>query len=485
MKLYLIHCGFYDTDLCDGLYESHVNFFVAANSFEDARMQAKMIPEFKAKRMHVDGLQEVSAVNGHRVQLQEDLTLQGETIILNHKHRDLAPKSPTSGEQLVQGATMSKSLCFLVLFCSLLSCVHAKSSWLSTYEHESHPQEEPGYETFAVSTEMEIGKAWPILKEAPAGAFISVGAERSFRGASMAERTTELIVIDVSPRVIRFTQINRQLLKTKTLAQYRSLRFDAPVSEWISAGLTQDDFSWWDENVRHFDNKPFPYAEMFNRFETDTFYQRFKRKGSDPQESDWWKKLTTKEYGCYANWDHDPGLVFDFASIVDFKTGNYLFDEALYEKLHRLAIHDKIHAVYLNLSDLDTVKNFVDSLYKDGSRIAVLDLDNANLDNFLGDDRYKKTVNQFLAAGQSNSILLVMVNYARVACSRFQTYVGFQFDFVKDWPKDFGLTSYEKALPKVILPLMNGKLYSSSTLPPYWSSFDQIKPSVDSKSKIY
>lgn len=26
MNLYLAHCGFYDTEVCDGLYESHVNF---------------------------------------------------------------------------------------------------------------------------------------------------------------------------------------------------------------------------------------------------------------------------------------------------------------------------------------------------------------------------------------------------------------------------------------------------------------------------
>jgi hypothetical protein len=96
VKLYLIHCGFYDADLCGGLYESHVNFFVAANSFEEARARAKLIPEFVTKRMHVDGLQEITAVNGHRVQLQEDPSLQGDTVILNHKHRDLAPKPPVA-----------------------------------------------------------------------------------------------------------------------------------------------------------------------------------------------------------------------------------------------------------------------------------------------------------------------------------------------------------------------------------------------------
>lgn len=95
MKLYLVHCGFYDNEICDGIYESHVNFFVSAESFEDARLKAKQLPEFKSKRMHVDGLQEIQSVNGYRVQLEQDLALNDQTQIVNFKHRDLAPKPTT------------------------------------------------------------------------------------------------------------------------------------------------------------------------------------------------------------------------------------------------------------------------------------------------------------------------------------------------------------------------------------------------------
>lgn len=90
MKLYLIHCGFYDSDLCDGLYEGHVNFFVVGNSFEEARSKAKLIPKFKEKSMHIDGLQEINAVDGHFIKLETSDCLKGKTIILNNKHRDLA-----------------------------------------------------------------------------------------------------------------------------------------------------------------------------------------------------------------------------------------------------------------------------------------------------------------------------------------------------------------------------------------------------------
>lgn len=100
MKLYLVHCGFYDADVCDGVYESHANFMVAAQSFEEARAKVKELPEFKLKRMHVDGLQEVAAVNGCRVSLEQDASLEGKTILVNHKHRDLAPKPTAQIQEL-------------------------------------------------------------------------------------------------------------------------------------------------------------------------------------------------------------------------------------------------------------------------------------------------------------------------------------------------------------------------------------------------
>ena len=95
MNLYLIHCGFYDADLCDGIFESHVNFFVAAENFEDARLKAKLLSEFKTKRMHIDGIQEIQAVSGFKINLEYNPLLKDQTHIVNFKHRDLAPK-PTA-----------------------------------------------------------------------------------------------------------------------------------------------------------------------------------------------------------------------------------------------------------------------------------------------------------------------------------------------------------------------------------------------------
>jgi hypothetical protein len=97
MNLYLVHCGFYDSEVFEGVYESHVNFFVTAENFEEARAKAKENPTFKGKRMHVDGLQEVQAVDGHRILLEKVPALENASRVIGHRHRDLASRKEVLG----------------------------------------------------------------------------------------------------------------------------------------------------------------------------------------------------------------------------------------------------------------------------------------------------------------------------------------------------------------------------------------------------
>ncbi len=86
-KLYSVHCGFYDADVSGGVYESHVNYFVAAESFEDARVRAKELPDFQARKMHVDGVQEIRSVSGYEVKLNESALLAGKTEVIAQPRR--------------------------------------------------------------------------------------------------------------------------------------------------------------------------------------------------------------------------------------------------------------------------------------------------------------------------------------------------------------------------------------------------------------
>lgn len=89
MKLYLVHCGFYDPELGDGVYESHVNLFVAAADFEDAKKRVRLDSTFQGKKMHVDGLQEVQVVQGHDVSLIARGDGDDITLVRSNRHRDL------------------------------------------------------------------------------------------------------------------------------------------------------------------------------------------------------------------------------------------------------------------------------------------------------------------------------------------------------------------------------------------------------------
>ena len=43
----------------------------------------------------MDGLQQVDAVDGFRVELREDPALNGDSRVASHRRRDLAPKAST------------------------------------------------------------------------------------------------------------------------------------------------------------------------------------------------------------------------------------------------------------------------------------------------------------------------------------------------------------------------------------------------------
>jgi len=71
MKLYLIHTGFYDKEVGDGVYECHTNFFVVAPNAFEAKMKAKQNPSYQKKKMHVDGIHEIHTVDGYNIRLEQ------------------------------------------------------------------------------------------------------------------------------------------------------------------------------------------------------------------------------------------------------------------------------------------------------------------------------------------------------------------------------------------------------------------------------
>ncbi len=88
MRLYLIHCGFYDEEISDGIYEFHVNIPVVAEDLESAKKKVRTIPYFVSKKMHIDGVQEIRSVEGHAITVAKN-SISDEDRITNIRHRDL------------------------------------------------------------------------------------------------------------------------------------------------------------------------------------------------------------------------------------------------------------------------------------------------------------------------------------------------------------------------------------------------------------
>jgi len=72
MRLFLVHAGFYDENISGGFYESHTNYFIVATDVKDAKSKAKKIPEYKEKKMHIDGIKELDTVDGYKIVLEKN-----------------------------------------------------------------------------------------------------------------------------------------------------------------------------------------------------------------------------------------------------------------------------------------------------------------------------------------------------------------------------------------------------------------------------
>jgi hypothetical protein len=89
MRLYLVHYGFYDEDLSDGIFEFHINIPVAAVNADEAKQKVRLDPTFTKKKMHIDGMQEIRSVGGSAITLGPLTQITNETPINSIPYRDL------------------------------------------------------------------------------------------------------------------------------------------------------------------------------------------------------------------------------------------------------------------------------------------------------------------------------------------------------------------------------------------------------------
>lgn len=197
-----------------------------------------------------------------------------------------------------------------------------------------------------------------------------------------------------------------------------------------------------------------------------------------------WRQATSEFGQRKFMWGADFGYALDAASIVDFETGNYLFDSELYDRLHKLAVAEKIYAIQIDLTDLASLAQLKEAIKETGQPISVLDLDNVSPSVYIGDKAFLIAVRTLLDVGSDNSILMICLVPNRIDLIDMQSYMGFRFSFVKTWRTNFRINSYILSLPKEIAPHINGKLYSESALPPYFETWEKHAPKIYVRSNF-
>lgn len=363
---------------------------------------------------------------------------------------------------------------------------------------------------FPISTEMQIGRLKNIIDKAPKGSYLTVGGERAFREASMFEGIEHLIIFDISPVVIQFNKINIELLKAPNRENYKALRWTSDFSEWKKTSdlLTEQDFKWWDENIRKMKAQDYDLPEQLNRYghDGDKYLKVYKKlmsiypsvskkfnnykraymehvewkdienkqannsEGLTKEEFEWFDNKRKQPNSCVHKYIADPSTAVDWGQIIDFKSGNYLFDDRLYQRLHNLALQNKITAIEADITKAEGLESITSTISKIGKKLAILDLDNLYLYDYIGEEKYRNILFKLLDFGQNNSILIVMHNYKEYPhpCAQFSIYLGFTFENVKNFPKDPFLENFFNSIPTDILPLMDGHLYEGKDELPFY-----------------
>lgn len=88
-KIYLIHCGYYDEEVSNGIFEFHINIPVVAETLQEAKEKVRKNTHFLSRKMHIDGIQEIEKIDGYKIQLIATGMPTAETQVHSHCHRDL------------------------------------------------------------------------------------------------------------------------------------------------------------------------------------------------------------------------------------------------------------------------------------------------------------------------------------------------------------------------------------------------------------
>ncbi len=230
-----------------------------------------------------------------------------------------------------------------------------------------------GHLTFKVGRFIHPNEKYPqdakrILAQAPQGAYIAVGTERGFIGASLTPRATHLILCDRDPWVGLFNRINVELLAmAENRSDYRFLRLHADYRSWRRRSLLTG--------------------------HTDLLIDR-------EEVFDWWQALVRNN----SKFDDFHRCSWGFWR-APFKKANYLFNEMQFMRLSNMAKTQRIKVMVEDLSE-DSCMTRIDQLLQIlAVPSAVLDLSNAW--QYVKRDRLTAVMQAISRSGNDDTLLMI------------------------------------------------------------------------------
>lgn len=218
---------------------------------------------------------------------------------------------------------------------------------------------------YVVPNEIHPEEAQPIVKEAKPGVYLSVGADRGFLGAAQTPGATHLLLMDLSPEVIFYNQVNIALLRASgSLDEYLRLRSGGDPALWKKAASHP--------SLTEADRKILRDPGVFSKFDT------FQKPATE--------RLLQPEW---------------------FKGSSYLKDPQLFGRLQKMAREDKIQVIQGNLNDEKFLASIGRALEEKKLPVSVVDISNAWDHKYTGSKGVHRIVRNLGGAMKDNSIFLV------------------------------------------------------------------------------
>lgn len=248
------------------------------------------------------------------------------------------------------------------------------------------------WEQYVLPNELDPQKARSIWSQSISGVYVSVGTERGFVGAAVSD-ATHLVLTDIIPSVVFFNRMNIALLKiSNNRDDYLFLRLRATYEDWLKRlprflqiGDSEDELSlladksawrWWNARVRGI---------------IDT-------------------SLNSKESELYkTRWNISMSMVHAQPSSA-FQNVNYLYDDVLFERLHAMALSNRLGAYLLDLRDIEKVTGLLRSIQARGQEISVFDMSNAWWDNFT---KFVERRNLFRQLGNAHPLGILLMTHSQ------------------------------------------------------------------------